>query len=370
MGGKIRFKARLCAKGYVQQRGLDYGETYSPVVRYDTVRALLAMSASRGVNLARFDVTTAFLYGELEETDVYLGQPHGFAYGTDRVCHLKKGLCGLKQSPRCWSRRFFAFMENQGLKNSTADTCLFYRNDGTNSLYVAIYVDDGLIAGSSRPEIESFLKQLRKEFKIKVGTLDDFLGMKITCGKDGSIGLSQSAYSRRILDRFGMADSDPVSTPATNEEDESNEDVSGTVPYRQAVGSLSFLMGATRPDLAFSVGRASRGLDKPTRRNWNEVKRIFRYLRGTVDDQITYKKGRDHLRVFSDADFAGDETTRRSTSGVVAEFAGGAISWSSELQPTTALSSTEAEIIAASEGAKEDFCRNCLREWRFRQPCM
>ena len=142
-------------------------------------------------------------------------------------------------------------MESQGLKNSTADACLFHRNNGTNSLNVAIYVDDGLFAGSSRAEIDSFLKQLRKEFKIKVGALDYFLGMKISRGKDGFISLSQSAYSKRILDRFGMAGSNPVSTPATNEEDESNENVSRTVPYRQAVGSLLFSHQCIPPGFGF-----------------------------------------------------------------------------------------------------------------------
>jgi hypothetical protein len=119
--GNACFKARLVAKGYAQKPGIDYDETFSPVAQHDTIRTLLAVAASKGMKLKLFDVKTAFLYGELEE-EVYLEQPEGFDNGSGLVCRLN-----LNQAPRCWNKRFIISMEKAGMKNSTADPCLFYR---------------------------------------------------------------------------------------------------------------------------------------------------------------------------------------------------------------------------------------------------
>ncbi|KMQ86050.1 retrovirus-related pol polyprotein from transposon tnt 1-94, partial [Lasius niger] len=287
-----RFKARLVAKGYVQQKGIDYDETFSPVARYDTVRMLLAIAASKKLKVKQFDVKTAFLYGTLEE-EVYLEQPEGFENDTDHVF------------------------------------------------------------GNNEKEVQKFLKELKTEFKITIGSLDNFLGMKIECQDNGSITVSQEDYTKRILERFRMDESNPVTTPATREEDETLDAVKGRVPYREAVGSLMYLATATRPDIAFAVSSAARAVEKPTKKNWNDVKRIFRYLRGTSNSFVKYQKDCKQLAVYSDADYAGDVATRRSTTGVVAMFAGGAVSWTSQLRRTVALSTTEAEIMAASEETKE-----------------
>ena len=153
--GNGRFKARLVAKGYAQKQGIDYDETFSPVARYDTIRTLLAVAASKNVKLKQFHVKTAFLYGELEE-EVYLEKPEGFDDGSGRVCRLKRSLYGLKQAPRCWNKRFISSMEKVGLKNSTADPCLFYRTHEDSFPNIAIYVDEGLVVGNKDEEIEVF----------------------------------------------------------------------------------------------------------------------------------------------------------------------------------------------------------------------
>jgi hypothetical protein len=236
------------------------------------------------------------------------------------------------------------------LKNSTADLCLFYRKHEDNFLYIAIYVDDGLVVNKDE-EIEVFLGLLQEEFKITIQY--NFLGMQIKCQNNGSIFVAQEAYTNKIMQKFNMAEAKGVSTPASREESDNHKDFSGKVPYRVAVGSLMYLTAATRPDIAFAVNKAARVMDRPAEKDLNNVKRIFHYLRSTSNYGLRYTRGPGELEVFSDADFAGDKVTRRSTAGVIAIVANGVVSWTIQLQKTTALSTTEAEIIAASEGAKE-----------------
>jgi hypothetical protein len=172
--------------------------------------------------------------------------------------------------------------------------------------------------------------------------------MQIMYQSDGSIFVSQEAYTNKILQKFNMAEAKGVSTPASRQESDNHKDVSGKVPYREAVGSLMYLAAATRPNIAFTVNKAARVMDRPAEKDWNNVKSIFRYLRSASNYGLRYTTGSGELKVFSDADFAADKITRRSTTGVVATFANGAVSWTSQLQKTTALSTTGAEITAAS----------------------
>lgn len=352
-GSVDRFRARLVARGFTQEAGVDYGETFSPVARYDTVRIVLAVAAVEKLLLAQFDVKTAFLYGLLQE-EVYMNQPEGFDDGSGRVCRLKRSLYGLKQAPRCWNNRFVNFMKRQGLEATSADPCLFVRKSGNRKLIVALYVDDGLVAGSDQDEINSFIKKLQAEFKITKGSMNNFIGMQIKQSLDGIL-VNQKVYIENMLKRFNMDQANSLSTPCGGCEKESEELVGNEVPYREAVGCLMFLMIATRPDIAFAVSRAARAVEKPTTADWLNVKRIFRYLRATSNYGLFYRKisNNKNVDVYSDADFGGDVKTRRSTTGVVATFAGGAVSWSSRLQKSVALSTTEAEFVAASEGAKE-----------------
>lgn len=355
-GSVHRYKARLVAKGCSQKWGIDYEETFSPVARFDTVRTLISVAASERLKLLQFDVRTAFLYGTLEE-EVYMCQPEGYDDKSGRVCKLKRSLYGLKQAPRCWTKRFGEFMINQGFVRSSADPCLFVLKNNGQKLIVAVYVDDGLVAGTNINEMESFVQKLKTEFKITVGYVDYFLGMEVTFSHDSSsIFICQSAYINRILQKFGMENSNTVTTPYeqfhTGDEDKILED---TVPYREAVGSLMYLSVATRPDIAYAVSMVSESLEMPKLSNWRAVKRIFRYLKGTVDHGLLYTTGYKNgiLEAFSDADYAGDVSTRRSRTGVVCKFSGGAISWMSQKQKSVALSTTEAEYVAASEGVKD-----------------
>jgi len=220
------------------------------------------VAASKGVKLKQFDVKTAFLYSKLEE-EVYLEQPEGFDDGGGRVqvCRLKRSLYGLKQRPRCWNKRFISFMEKAGLKNSTADPCLFYRTHEDSFLCVAIYVDDGPVVGNKGEESEVFLGLVQEEFKITIDSFENFLGMQITCQCDGSIFVSQMACTNKIQKKFNLAEAKGVSTPASREESDNHKDVSGKVPYLETVGNLMYLSAATRPDIAFSANKAARIMD-------------------------------------------------------------------------------------------------------------
>lgn len=362
-GSIERFKARLVAKGFTQKKGVDYDQTFSPVAKAGTVRAVISMAASEKMTLSQFDVTSAFLYGELDE-EIYMKQPEGFTDGTNKVCRLQRSLYGLKQAPRCWNKRFCDYLLKINFVRSGADPCMFIRKDELNTTIIVLYVDDGLVATTEPAEIQKVIEDLKKEFKITVKSASYYLGIELDCHADGAISVRQTAYTKKILARFGMDNCNSLSTPIVKENLEAGK-VSDTEQqytesedshkYRQAVGALMYLMVATRPDIAYAVGVVSRTLEHPSKSDWARVKRIFRYLKGTENFGITYKPNfkKGTLECYSDADHGGDESTGRSTTGVVCLYAGGAISWLSQRQTSVAISTTEAEVVAASEASRE-----------------
>lgn len=357
-GSVDKYKARLVIKGYSQRKGEDYDQTYSPVAKGGTIRALLSIAANKNMSLTQFDVCTAFLYGVLDE-EIYMEQPMGYQDKSGMVCRLQRSLYGLKQAPRCWNKRFTDYIEKLDFKRSDADSCLFIKKDGQNTLLLALYVDDGLLASTDDHMKETFLERLKKQFKISAKPASYFLGLEINATEKGDITVSQSSYTNRILHRFRMQDCNPVSTPMVKDSSQlgkanGEEELNTVFPYREAVGALLYLMTCTRPDIAYSVSVASRKLENPTNSDCSKVKRIFRYLKATREIGLVYRSGVPaELKIFSDSDYGGDETTGRSTSGVVCMYAGGAVSWMSQRQTSVALSTTEAEIVAASDAAKE-----------------
>lgn len=348
-----RYKARLVVKGFSQKPGTDYDKTFSPVVRLSTIRALLGLAAQENMVLQQFDVSTAFLNGSVRE-DIYMVQPEGFSDGTKRVCKLKRSLYGLKQAPLCWNTCISEYLIETGFKQSVHDPCLYIKKH----VLIALYVDDGLVASTNEKAGRDFIEQLKSRFKITTKAASYFLGMEIHKSKDGEITLDQKAYTEKILIKYGMANCKSVPTPAVKAtlEEQEEEDAldDSNFPYRQAVGSLSYLMVATRPDICYAVGVVSRHLDNPRKLDVKNVKRIFRYLKGTIDMRLIFKKsGKDNILLgYSDADYGGDSTTGHSTSGMIFFFSG-PIMWKSKKQNSVAISSTEAELIALTETAKE-----------------
>lgn len=350
-GSIERFKARLVVRGFTQEYGVDYEETFSPVVRFVSIRTILAMAAEKGAKLRQFDVKTAFLHGELSE-DVYMCQPAGFADGSQRVCKLRKSLYGLKQASRCWNQKFSGFIEKFGLVASKSDPCVFTNN----SIILAIFVDDGIIAGKDDQSIDCIIEYLQENFEVKVIEVGCFLGLEIDRLSDGSIFVHQTAYANRILRKFHMENCNPVTVPADPNQTLSSEDGSekSVYPYRQLIGSLMYLAIATRPDICYAVSNASRYLERPSHMHENAAKRIVKYIKGTSDLGLLYRSdGTRRIIGFSDADYAGDTDTRRSTTGFCFSIGNGVVSWSSERQKSVSLSTTESEYVAASNAVKE-----------------
>jgi transposase InsO family protein len=376
-----RYKARLVVKGFRQRKGIDFDEIFSPVVKMSSIRVVLSLAASLDLEIEQMDVKTAFLHGDLEE-EIYMEQPEGFRVKgkEDYVCQLKKSLYGLKQAPRQWYKKFESVMEEQGYRKTTSDHCVFVQKfpDG-DFIILLLYVDDMLIVGMNSLRIDRLKKQLSQSFAMKdLGPAKQILGVRIQRSrKDKKLFISQEQYIEKVLERFNMNNAKVVSSPLATHfklstkqspsTDEEKEDME-RIPYASAVGSLMYAMVCTRPDIAHAVGVVSRFLSDPGREHWNAVKWIMRYLRGTSKLCLSFGSGKPMLVGYTDSDMAGDVDTRKSTSGYLITFSGGAVSWQSRLQKCIALSTTEAELIAATEACKELlWMKKFLQELGFKQ---
>lgn len=357
-GTTDKYKARLVVKGFTQKPGIDYFETFSPVVKFTSIRTVLAVAVAERMNLAQFDVETAFLNGNLDE-DIYMTQPQGYEDGSGKVCKLNKALYGLKQSARCWNTKFTQCLKRFNLTASNADPCVFINREDGDTLILAVYIDDGLVASTNKDRTEALLMYLSKELKIKTGKLDKFLGMEFKYLPDGSMLVNQQQYAHKIVERFRLGEAHAVAIPADQHQDlsiqtEESKHTHVNVPYKEAVGSLFYLAMVSRPDIAYAVNAVSQYAEAPTKERWNAVKRIIKYVKGTMEYGILFKPDEPpSLKAYSDADFAGDRATRRSTSGSVIFAGEAAVSWAARKQKSVALSTTESEFMAASDTAKE-----------------
>jgi hypothetical protein len=336
-----KHKAWLIAKGYVQRQGVDFDEVFAPVARLESVRLLLAHAASEGWAVHHMDVKSAFLNGVLQE-EVYVEQPPGFVLkGHERkVLHLVKALYGLRQAPRAWYSKLEESLINLGFERSSYEHVVYLCGEQSQRLVVGVYVDDLVITGGNQADIDVFKAEMQATFKMSdLGLLHSYLGLEVAQTETG-ITVSQSAYAAKILENAGMTGCNPSQVPMEPRLKLSKVSTPSAVDptvYRSIVGSLQYLVNS-RPDLAYSVGYISRFMEAPTMEHMAAVKRVLRYVAGTLHFGCHYtRKKQAQLVGYSDSDLAGDVDTRKSTTGVFFFLGNNLITWQSQKQRVVAL---------------------------------
>uniref|UniRef100_A0A2N9GEP2 Reverse transcriptase Ty1/copia-type domain-containing protein n=1 Tax=Fagus sylvatica TaxID=28930 RepID=A0A2N9GEP2_FAGSY len=330
-----RYKARLVAKGFHQLHGVDYGDTFSPVIKPVTIRTVLSLVVASNWDIRQLDVTNAFLHGVLSE-DVYMSQPPGFVHPSypHHVCHLRKALYGLKQAPRAWYSRLSTRLLDLGFKGCKSDTSLFIHSSGLDLILFLIYGD----------------------FALKdLGPLHFFLGVEAH-KVDSGMYLSQRRYITNLLRKTNLHEAKPVSSPMASStilSQYTGSSLSDPSSYRSVVGSLQYL-SLTRPDISFAVNKVCQFMANPTEDHWSAVKRILRYLKHTIHHCIFLHRDTNfNIQAFSDADWASCPDDRRSTTGYCLFLGRNLISWTSRKQRTVSRSSTESEYRAVAHASTE-----------------
>ena len=322
------------------------------MARFESLRMLLALVVQDGLHVHQLDVTTAFLNGKLEE-EVYMDHPEGLVKkGKEGLaCPLKQSLYALKQAPRCWNSVLDLKMKEMRFNQTTSDPCI-YVSKGQEPFVIGIYVDDILLSGRCKNQINEVKLSLAKNFNVKnLGELSYFLGVKILQGrKAGTIWIGQPICTEGVLEKDGMKNCKPVASSADaglklTKGTEHSEYVEEK-HYQSMVGSLLYLSMRTCPDIAFAVRRAAHFCSKPTTQHLTAVNRVLRYLRGSRHYGLLFKRnGFKSITGNSDADWGGDIIDSKSTTGYLFQIGGAAITWQSKKQSCIALSTAEVEYI-------------------------
>ena len=381
--GKVdKLKVRVVAKGFLQRKGIDYQEVFAPVAHLPALRTVLACAVARGYAIHHLDVSAAFLNAPITE-EVYIELPEGIANvdadGRPLVGRLRKALYGTAQGSRSWYQEADSKFLAAGFARCEADPCVYHKDfgDGTSAV-IAAWVDDFVVTAPAARMAEAKAPITGNYKHTDYGPATSVLGFRLEYDMAaGVLRLDQETYAKSVLERFGMLDSKPVGTPLIANQDlvrdpdvgagEYALDAAETTQYRALVGSLNYLAVVSRPDLAFAVSRLGRFSAAPTSAHRVAAKRVLRYLRGTLDFALVYRRGdAGALQTFGFADASFGKANidnGKSTSGHAFFLAGAAVAWSSKLQTVVALSTAEAEYLALHSAVREAlFLRNLLAE--------
>jgi hypothetical protein len=365
--GRVRkFKGRYCVRGDKQIKGVDYNETYAPVVSWTTVRMMLVMAATQGLRTTQIDFTNAFVQADIKE-DVYIELPSGFGspIDGDYILKLNKNLYGLCQAPKSWFDKLAGELQGLGFVASVSDPCMFVHPD----MVVLVYCDDCLLFGKDQRKIDAMIAKMRLKFPGGITVEDSvfaFLGVELSQDpKTRKIKLCQSGLTKKILTTTKMTNSHAKRTPAkadTLGSDKFGEDCSEDWDYASVVGMLMYLCSNSRPDIQFAVHQCARFAYSPRKSHEEAVKLICRYLKGTANQGIEFSPEPEmSLDCYVDADFAGlwgteddqDPVCVKSRTGYVLTLGGCPLLWVSRLQTEVALSTLEAEYIALSQAMRD-----------------
>ncbi|KAJ0838020.1 putative RNA-directed DNA polymerase [Helianthus annuus] len=344
-----RFKARLVAKGFNQREGLDFGETFSPVVKMVTVRIVITLAVFYGWSLYQLDVDNAFLHGTITE-DVYMKLPQGYySKNETKVCKLVKSLYGLKQAPRKWNERLTDVLIANGYVQSKCDHSLFIMSKMGVTVFLLVYVDDVVVTGNSENEIERIKHVLHETFRIKdLGVLKYFLGIEVLYDNN-TVCLNQRKYCLELLNDFGYLGCKPVSVPikqnylVTSKLERNQQDLKNITGFQKLIGKLIYL-SLTRPDISYTVQFLRQFMHKPKEVHLNLALRLLRYLKKSPGKGLTFKKSVElNLYGFADSDWAKCLSTRKSVTGFCIFLGECLVSWKSKKQSTVSRSTAEAE---------------------------
>jgi len=364
-GGVKKKKARMVVLGYGQKG--DGSENYfAPVVKSITVRLLLAIAFMFSMFVHQLDVSNAFCYADIEG-DVYVMPTPDYKLPPNYCFRLKKSLYGLRSSPRSWWKHLDKFIKSLHFKACILDPCLYYMKYKGKLVLLTIYVDDILIACT---DIE-IVKEIKAKFCDKfdmddMGELAHFLNVRVT-RTARAMKLDQTVYAEKVLKQWesflGPKDKTRKSPLPNNTSDQlkadepvytqEEQEYVDNFPYRPILGALLYLSMNTRPDIAYAVGVLSRYGSKPTLTTCKLMVYLMQYLRGTIEKGIEFSGSKFDLHIFTDADWAGEQLSRKSTTGYVAFAVGGPIIWQSKLQATVATSSMQSEYQAMYAGMQE-----------------
>ena len=344
--GKEQYKARLVAKGFKQVYGIDYDQTWAPTARANSIRLVVALAARDRSFLRHVDIKTAFLNAKLSHS-IYVEPPASFA-PEGKVWLLRKALYGLKQAGKEWCDDLSGTLKEMGFYRSLADPCVYCKSISGTLVIIVVHVDDLFIKYDTPAQLAAVIQGLQKHYKLSdLGEVKNALGIDFTRNND-TIVMSQSGYTKTVLERFGFEAAHPSHIPSTDSSSIGKPTGLEKFELNAIVGALLWLSLNTRPDISYAVARLAQFVAKPSPVAYAMAARILRYLTGSMEYSISFtSKDRQPVLAYADADWAGD-SDRRSQSGYIFLFAGGPIAWSSRKQTCVALSTAEAEIVAAS----------------------